>query len=380
MPQLSISRRTRSTPFTSRLNDHGVKAYTVYNHMLLATVFRSPEEDYHHLCEHVQVWDVSCERQIQVQGPDADKLVQWMTPRDISKAQDDQCFYLPLCDEHGKLINDPVGIKIDEQTWWLSIADTDVLLWAKGLAFGKGLNVTISEPDVGPIAIQGPKADELMSRVFGDVVRDIRFFRYKRLPYQGHEFLVARSGWSKQGGFEVYIDHAERGQALWDELYQAGEDLNVGPGCPNLIERIESGLLSFGNDMDYRHSPLECGLDKFCNLDSDIDSMSLPALRQQRDEGVAQRLMGLVVPGLSNQPEQVEIRLNDTAVGEITSHSLSAKYDAWMAFAMLEQATLRTLSETEKPLTIRTEKGDYNAICCELPFDMKQLGLAIKTA
>lgn len=380
MPQLSISRRTRSTPFTSRLNDHGVKAYTVYNHMLLATVFRSPEEDYHHLCEHVQVWDVSCERQIQVQGPDADKLVQWMTPRDISKAQDDQCFYLPLCDEHGKLINDPVGIKIDEQTWWLSIADTDVLLWAKGLAFGKGLNVTISEPDVGPIAIQGPKADELMSRVFGDVVRDIRFFRYKRLPYQGHEFLVARSGWSKQGGFEVYIDHAERGQALWDELYQAGEDLNVGPGCPNLIERIESGLLSFGNDMDYRHSPLECGLDKFCNLDSDIDSMSLPALRQQRDEGVAQRLMGLVVPGLSNQPEQVEIRLNDTDVGEITSHSLSAKYDAWMAFAMLEQATLRTLSETEKPLTIRTEKGDYNAICCELPFDMKQLGLAIKTA
>jgi len=380
MPQLSISRRTRSTPFTSRLSDAGVKAYTVYNHTLLATVFRSLEEDYHHLCSFVQVWDVSCERQIQIQGNDANKLVQWMTPRDISKAQSDQCFYLPLCDQHGKLMNDPVGIKIDEQTWWLSISDSDILLWAKGLAYGKGLDVTVTEPDVGPIAIQGPLADTLMARVFGDVVNDIRFFRYKRLPYRGHEFIVARSGWSKQGGYEVYIDDASLGQALWDELFEKGEDLHVGPGSPNLIERIESGLMSFGNDMDYRHTPLECGLDKFCNLDSDIDSMSLPALRAQREAGIEQRLVGIVAEDITHQPNTVQLMVDDQEVGEVTSHIMSAKYFAWIAFAFIDQKTLYDLSDSQKTLTIRTEQGDFEGRISELPFNFDQLGLTSKTA
>ena len=379
MPQLSISRRTRSTPFTSRLSDAGVKGYTVYNHMLLPTIFRSIEEDYHHLCQHVQVWDVSCERQIQIQGKDANKLVQWMTPRDISKAQSDQCFYLPLCDQHGKLMNDPVGIKIDEQTWWLSISDSDILLWAKGLAFGKGLNVVVSEPDVGPIAIQGPKADELMSRVFGDVVGEIRFFRYKRLAYKGHEFIVARSGWSKQGGFEVYIDHAELGQALWDELFEVGEDLNVGHGSPNLIERVESGLMSFGSDMDFRHTPLECGLEKFCNLDSNIDSMSLPALRNQRDDGIQQKLVGIVGEGMSEQPDTVQLLVDGENVGEITSHSISAKYYAWLAFAMIDLKTIEDLSSGKKTLTIKTEHGEFAGIVSGLPFKFDQLELYTKT-
>ena len=379
MPQLSISRRTRSTPFTSRLSDAGVKGYTVYNHMLLPTIFRSIEEDYHHLCQHVQVWDVSCERQIQIQGKDANKLVQWMTPRDISKAQSDQCFYLPLCDQHGKLMNDPVGIKIDEQTWWLSISDSDILLWAKGLAFGKGLNVVVSEPDVGPIAIQGPKADELMSRVFGDVVGEIRFFRYKRLAYKGHEFIVARSGWSKQGGFEIYIDHAELGQALWDELFEVGEDLNVGHGSPNLIERVESGLMSFGSDIDFRHTPLECGLEKFCNLDSNIDSMSLPALRNQRDDGIQQKLVGIVGEGMSEQPDTIQLLVDGENVGEITSHSISAKYYAWLAFAMIDLKTIEDLSSGKKTLTIKTEHGEFAGIVSRLPFKFDQLELYTKT-
>lgn len=379
MTQLSISRRIRSTPFTSRLEDAGVQAYTVYNHMLLATIFRSPIEDYKHLCEHVQVWDVSCERQIQIQGPDADKLVQWMTPRDISKAQNDQCFYLPLCDEQGKLMNDPVGIKIDEQTWWLSISDSDILLWAKGLALGKGFNVVVSEPDVGPIAIQGPKSEALMTRIFGNVVNDIRFFRYKRLPYKGHEFIVARSGWSKQGGFEVYIDNAKLGQALWDELFEVGEDLNVGNGSPNLIERIESGLMSFGNDMDYRHTPLECGLEKFCNLDSNLNSMSLAALRRQRDVGIQQKLVGVVAQEIKEQPADVQLSIDGQHIGEITSHTISARHPAWLAFAMIDQKSLQDLSSGEKTLTIKTEHGEFPGIICGLPFNFDQLGFTTKT-
>ena len=214
-PQLSVSRRTRSTPFTSRVEAAGVKGYTVYNHMLLATEFESFEADYWHLCEHVQVWDVSCERQVAIEGPDAYRLVQLMTPRDLSKAKVGRCFYLPLCDVDGGIVNDPIAIKLDEQRWWLSIADTDVVLWAKGLATGMGLNVKVYEPDVWPVAVQGPKAEQLMARVFGEHVKDIGFFQIRPLQYQSQQGMVslqvARSGWSKQGGFEIYVDNACRG-------------------------------------------------------------------------------------------------------------------------------------------------------------------------
>ena len=380
MPELAISRRTRSTPFTSRVTEGGVSAYTVYNHMLLPATFRGVEADYHHLCEHVQVWDVSAERQIQIQGPDANKLVQWMTPRDISMAQDDQCFYLPLCDEDGSLINDPVGIKVDQQTWWLSIADSDVMLWAKGLAKGAGLDVKVTEPHVGPIAIQGPKADELMRRVYGDIVDDIRFFRYRRLPFQGHEMIVARSGWSKQGGFEVYVDNDAVGQALWDELFTKGEDLNVGHGCPNQIERMESGLMSFGNDMDYRHTPLQCGLDKFCHLDRDIESLSIRALKEQKESGIPSRLVGVIAHEMPAQPAYVKLLIDGAEVGEITSQCLSAKYDAWLAFAIFDTADIEALSSQQKQLTISTDQGDFMGVCTELPFKFDQLQLQQRKA
>lgn len=378
--ELAISNRTRSTPYTSRNISAGVKAYTVYNGMLLPTRFRSDFEDYWHLCEHVQVWDVSCERQIQVRGRDADKLVQWMTPRDISIARADQCIYLPLCDENGRIINDPVAIRIDPTTWWLSIADSEVCLWARGLALGRGLDVEVSELDVWPLAVQGPKAEDLVVRVFGEAVRDIRFFRYKRLPFRGHTLIVARSGWSKQGGFEIYVDDAELGGVLWDELFEKGADLNVGAGCPNLIERIESGLLSFGNDMDYRHTVFECGLDKFCHLDRDLPSMSLQALRSIRDQGITQRLVGLVAKNLETMPTEIDVHLDGDKVGHITSSCISARYAAWLGFAMLEiEAIDRARSAPAPVLTIQTETGLESVWCTELPFDFTALNLALRT-
>lgn len=294
-PLLALSRRLRKTPFTSRLMQQGVKAFTVYNHMLLPTEFTSIEEDYWHLCKAVQVWDVSAERQVSIRGMDATRLVQWMTPRNIAGVAQDRCVYLPLADEHGLLVNDPVGIRLAEDHWWLSLADSDVLLWARGLARGAGLDVEVDEPDVWPLAVQGPLAEDLMARVFGEAVRAIRFFRYARLDYAGHPFIVARSGWSRQGGFEIYVDDVVRGQALYDELFDKGADLDVRPGCPNLIERLEGGLLAFGNDMDSRHSVLEAGLQAFTDLDADIDSLSLEALCAERDAGPARRLVGIMI-------------------------------------------------------------------------------------
>ncbi len=375
IPQLSVSRRTRSTPFTSRIAAGGVKAYTVYNHMLLPTVFRSVQEDYWHLCQHVQVWDVSAERQVQLKGRDAARLVQLMTPRDISSAQDDQCFYMPLCDENGSMINDPIGIKVADDTWWLSIADSDVKLWAKGLATGLRLDVEVTEPDVWPVAVQGPKAEALMQRVFGDIVNDIRFFRYKRLAFMGHEMLVARSGWSKQGGFEIYVNDAAIGQALWDELFVQGADLNVGHGCPNGIERIESGLLSLGNDMDDSMTPLQCGLDKYCHLDRGLESLSVAALAKQKAEGVPSRLMGIVVPGMTQPPQTAHVLVDGLLAGEVTSHCVSARYDGWLAFALMDSSAIRT---AQGAVSVHTEQGDFDGLCVELPFDFNAIGDSLR--
>ena len=226
-PVLSISRRTRSTPFTSRVRAADVKGYTVYNHMLLPTVFDSLESDYHHLKSKVQVWDVACERQIEVRGRDALRLVQMLTPRDLRGMNPGACYYVPMVDETGGMLNDPVLLKLAEDRYWISIADSDLLYWIKGIAYGFRLEVDVVEPDVHPLAVQGPLAEDLMARVFGDAVRDIKFFRFTSLPFEGTYLNVARSGYSKQDGFEIYVNDWTLGEPLWDRLFEAGADLDV---------------------------------------------------------------------------------------------------------------------------------------------------------
>ncbi|MEL6841504.1 MAG: dimethylsulfoniopropionate demethylase, partial [Pseudomonadota bacterium] len=249
MAFISPSRRLRRTPFSEGVEAAGVKAYTVYNHMLLPTVFESVEADYRHLKSAVQVWDVAVERQVELRGPDAARLMQMLTPRDLRGMLPGQCFYVPIVDETGGMLNDPVGLKLSEDRWWISIADSDLLLWVKALAYGYRLDVLVDEPDISPLAVQGPKADDLMARVFGDAVRATKFFRFGWFDFQGVSMAIARSGYSKQGGFEIYVDGFKNGMPLWHALFDAGKDLDVHAGCPNLIERIEAGLLSYGNDM-----------------------------------------------------------------------------------------------------------------------------------
>ena len=260
---LSISRRLRKTHFTNKVIQSGVKAFTVYNHMLLPTIFESVEEDYHHLKKEVQVWDVSCERQVEIKGPDAKQLVQKIIPRDISLLTQSKCLYTPLVNSKGGMINDPVIIKLAEDRYWISIADSDALLWIDGIATGLKLNVTIFEPDISPLAIQGPKSKELLRRVFGADIEKLKFFEVGIFYFNGLPLITARSGFSKQSGYEIYVSGQDIADKLWDSLFEAGKDLNVRAGCPNLIERTEAGLLSYGNDMDLSNTPFECGLGKF---------------------------------------------------------------------------------------------------------------------
>lgn len=377
---IAVSRRLRATPFTSRVRAAGVTSFTVYNHMLLPAVFVSPEEDCRHLYEAVQVWDVGAERQVEIEGPDATKLVQWMTPRDVSAVTGDRCVYLPLADEDGRLVNDPVGIRHEENRWWLSVADSDVLLWARGLARGAGLDVRVHEPDVWPLAVQGPKADDLMARVFGEEVRDIRFFRHRPLDFRGHPFTVSRSGWSKQGGFEVYVDDAVLGVALWDSLFEAGEDLDVRAGCPNPVERMESALLSYGNDMDARHSPLEAGLGAYCSLDADIDSLSLTALRAERDAEPRRHLRGLVLAApdaarpFATDPFGHGVFAVATDAGDsfVGSQAWSPRYGHQLATAMLDEP----LASATSIGIVLADGTTAEAQVSDLPFDLAALSAA----
>lgn len=347
------SRRVRKTPFTPGVEAAGVKAYTVYNHMLLPVVFESVEADAAHLKAHVQVWDVAVERQVSIKGPDALRLMKLISPRDMDKMAPDQCYYVPTVDHNGGMLNDPVSIKLADDHYWLSLADGDALQFALGIAIAKGFDVEIEEPDVSPLAVQGPKSDELMARVFGEGVRDIRFFRYKRMAFQDTEFVVARSGWSKQGGFEIYVEGSAYGMPLWEALFAAGEDLNVRAGCPNNIERIESGLLSFGSDMRRDNTPIECGLGKFCN--SPEDYIGRAALEAQLRNGPPRQIRAVAISGdpIHSCSEGWPMLADGKQVGLVASAVWSPEFETNVAIGMVDRSHWEAGTETE----IATEHG-----------------------
>lgn len=355
MPLISPSRRLRRTPFSDGVEAAGVKAYTSYNHMLLPTVFRSVEEDYRHLKDAVQIWDVAVERQVELRGPDAARLMQMLTPRDLRGMLPGQCFYVPIVDETGGMLNDPVALKLAEDRWWISIADSDLLMWVKGIAYGYRLDVLVDEPDVSPLAVQGPLAEDLMVRVFGDAVRDIRFFRFGMFDFQGRTFAVARSGYSKQGGFEIYVEGSDMGMPLWNALMEAGKDLDVFAGCPNLIERIEGGLLSYGNDMTRENTPHECGLGRFCNTQTAIGCVGRDALLRVAQEGPIRQIRAIEI---DTDSVPVCDRLwplldGDKRVGHISSAAFSPDFDCGVAIGMVRM----THWDADTELKVETPEG-----------------------
>ncbi len=337
MIQISLSRRLRRTPFSEGVEAAGVAAYTVYNHMLLATVFRSVEEDYRHLKAAVQVWDVACERQVEIRGPEAAKLVQMLTPRDLRGMMPGQCYYMPIVDETGGMLNDPVVVKLAEDRWWISIADSDLLYWVKGIAHGYRLDVLVDEPDISPLAVQGPRAEDLMAAVFGEGVRAVRFFRFGRFAFQGRDMVIARTGYSKQGGFEIYLEGADLGMPLWNTLIEAGWAMDVRAGCPNLIERIESGLLSYGNDMTDENTPHECGLGRFCDTGTAIGCIGRDALLRVAKEGPVQQIRAIVIPGDPVSPcdRHWPVMAQGRQVGRVSSAAWSPDFGTNVAIGMV---------------------------------------------
>ena len=363
---IAKSRRLRSTPYTSRIEKQGVTAYTVYNHMLLPAAFGSLEDSYHHLKEHVQIWDVAGERQVEISGKDSAKLVQLMTCRDLSKSKDGRCYYCPILDDEAGIINDPVVLRLNENRWWISIADSDVILFAKGLAIGNKFDVKITEPNVDIMAVQGPKSFKLMEKVFGDKITKLKFFGFDYFEFKGTKHLIAQSGWSKQGGYEIYVENTKSGLDLYDHLFDVGKEFNVKPGCPNLIERIESALLSFGNDMDNEDNPYECGFDKFINIDSDIDFLGKEKLKKIKAEGIKKKLMGIKF-------DTKEISLsgsldikdeNNNIIGELRSACYSPLFGKVIGIAMIKKPYWEVSQSVKAEINGNICSGNV----CDLPF------------
>ena len=363
---IAKSRRLRSTPYTSRIEEQGVTAYTTYNHMLLPAAFGSIEDSYHHLKEHVQIWDVAAERQVEISGKDSAKLVQLMTCRDLSKSKDGRCYYCPIIDDNAGLINDPVVLKINENKWWISIADTDVILFAKGLAIGNKFDVEIIEPNVDIMAVQGPKSFKLMEKVFGDKITKLKFFGFDYFDFGGAKHLIAQSGWSKQGGYEVYVQNTQVGLRLYDHLFEIGKEFNVKPGCPNLIERIESGLLSHGNDMDNGDNPYECGFDKYVNIDSDVIFLGKEKLKKIKSEGINRKLMGVKLDldkiSLTGSLDLTDDQNN--IVGELRSACYSPHFKKVIGIAMIKKSHWNIAQDVKASIN-----GDIcSGKVCDLPF------------
>ena len=363
---IAKSRRVRSTPYTSRIENQGVTAYTVYNHMLLPAAFGSLEESCDHLKKNVQVWDVSAERQVEISGNDAAKLVQLMTCRDLSNSKIGRCYYCPIIDESGNLVNDPVILKLAEDRWWISIADSDVIFFAKGLASGNKFNVKIFEPNVDILAIQGPKSFDLMEKIFGKKIKDLKFFGFDYFEFNGVKHLIARSGWSKQGGFEVYVENTQSGLELYDQLFELGKEFNVKPGCPNLIERIESGLLSYGNDFDNNDNPFECGFGKYVNLDTNINFLGKDKLKKIEKEGIKRKLMGVLIEtDKINLTMSLNIRdINNNFIGELRSACYSPHFKKVIGIAMINQPYCKA-SESG---IIEIDGNSLSLKVCDLPF------------
>jgi len=357
--EMPVSVRSRRSPFWSKSHAAGGHNYIVYNHMLLAADIDSPEEDYRHLKRAVQLWDVGCERQIELSGPDAARLVQTSTPRNIAKMADDQCFYIPTVDSNGCMTNDPVLLKVAPDRYWVSIADSDLIFFYHGVAAAMNMDVTVREANVSPLGIQGPKAQVLATRMWGEKVSSLGFFRTMRVDVNGSKMILARSGYSMQGGYELYFEGETGGGELWDQLMEKGVDLDVRAGSPCQSERIESGLLSYLSDITHEMTPFEAGLGHFCDMQQDAGCLAWSALKLKQDP--VRRIRPIEISGEQLPPLQSYWNVTDetgTSVGRISSACRAWSYDCNAAIGLINKSHW----DANTALVVHTPDGARDAV------------------
>ena len=291
-PTLSIGPRVRKSPFFEVTRRDGARAFTVYNHMYMPTMYEGAEAEYWSLVNDVTIWDVSCQRQVEISGPDAFDLIQLLTPRDMSKCRVGQCQYLVLTDNAGGIINDAVMLRLGERQFWISPGDGDVYLWVQGAAARSGLDVRVFEPDVSPLQVQGPKSAYVARKLFGDDILRLKYYWMIETELDGIPLVVSRTGWSGEFGYELYLRDASQGARLWDLVRDAGREYDMRPIAPSVIRSIEGGLLSYCSDITRDDNPYVIGFDFFVDFDQG-DFIGREALMKIAEEGAKRKLVGV---------------------------------------------------------------------------------------
>ena len=343
-PEITFGTRIRKSPFFDSTLKWGCKGFTVYNKMYMPTYYASYEEDYWSLVKDVTLWDVGGERQVKIKGPDAQRFVEYLTPRDISKCKIGQCMYVLLTEKNGGIVNDPILLKIADNHFWLSIADSDVLLWCLGIAASGQFNVKISEPEVSPLALQGPKAQLLMKKISGQWIIDLKFYYFQKTTIIDIPVIIARSGWSGEIGYEIYLMDESKGNQLWEHIMEQGEEFNIKPATPNQISRVECGLLSYGSDMSLNETPYDINMAKFVDLNKKADCLSREALVKIEKEKKYKKLIGIELPDdkpMDYSPDHQPIISNNKVVGKITSSVYSPRLKKNIALGLVEYHALK---------------------------------------
>ncbi len=333
-----LSSRVRRSPYFAATQRYGCKAYSVYNHMYLPLYYESPEADYWHLVNGVTLWDVAVERQVEIAGPDAARLVQRLSPRDLSSCAVGQCKYVMMTDARGGIVNDPVLLKLAEDRFWLSLADSDVLLWAKGIALAGGYEVEVFEPDVSPLQLQGPLAATVGEALFGAALNDLKYFRFAEFDLDGMPLIVSRTGWSGERGYEIYLQNGADGDRLWETIMEAGRPHGIAPATPSAMRRIEGGLLSYGADMTLENNPYEMNLGRLVDLEQEADFIGKAALARIAQDGVRRCLAGLTIEGGREAAaglERAAVVLDGQSIGRVTSVTYSPRLEQTIALALV---------------------------------------------
>ena len=328
----------RKSPFFNGTVRWGATDFSVYNHMYIPRSFGDPEQNFWNLVNDAILCDVAVERQVEIAGPDAAAFVQLLTPRNLSQCAVGQCKYVLITNEAGGILNDPVLLRLEENRFWLSLADSDVLMWAQGVATHAGLDVTICEPDVSPLQLQGPKSGDIMATLFGEKIRDLKYYWLDHFELDGIPLVISRTGWSSELGYELYLLDGSQGEALWEKLMAVGEPMGLKPGHTSSIRRIEGGMLSYHADMDAHTNPFELGLDRLVDLEMPLNFIGKAALKQVQQQGISRQQVGLELdgeplPGPNTQFWPVAV--NGEVIGKVTSAVYSPRLKKNIALAMV---------------------------------------------
>ena len=375
--QFSFGTQVRKSPYSDAALRWGAKGFSVYNHMYIPRDFGDPRQNFWYLVNDAILCDVSVERQVQIKGPDAAKFTQFLCCRDLSKCQVGQCKYVLITDQDGGIINDPILLKLAEDHFWLSISDSDVLLWARGVAVNSGMDVDISEPDVSPLQLQGPKSRDILRAAFGDAPTELKYYRFMEFDWDGVPLIISRTGWSSELGYEIFLRDGTQGEKLWEHLMAVGGPLGLKPGHTSSIRRIEAGMLSYHADMTLANNPYEMGMGRLVDLDMEADFISKAALTLIKERGVSQQLVGLEIDGapfVGSNDFFWPVLKEGVKVGTVTSAIYSPRLQKNIALAMI------SIDHTASGRVLQVDKLSETRACTVVPIPFYDPKKSLATA